>query len=114
MGQLKEEKEEEPEGEVLGKVDTGSLLYFIFFLFHFTDPIFIGIVCVGLLIILFLFALSQMSQRKKRKGLSPRRKRILMLSGAGRGRWPPSLPGRRGEGAVVRGETYSHVSLFLY
>ena len=27
VGQLKEEKEEEPEGEVLGDSDTGSLLY---------------------------------------------------------------------------------------
>ena len=30
MGQLKE-KEEEPEGEVLGDTDTGSLTYFFFF-----------------------------------------------------------------------------------
>ena len=29
VGQLKVEKEEEPEGEVLGDKDTGSLLYFL-------------------------------------------------------------------------------------
>ena len=38
VGQLKEEKEEEPEGEVLGDSDTGSLLYFSLLLINFTDP----------------------------------------------------------------------------
>ena len=33
MGHLKEEKEEEPEGEVLGESDTGSLLFPPFFFF---------------------------------------------------------------------------------
>ena len=37
VGQLKEEKEEEPEGEVLGDSDTGSLLYFSLLLINFTD-----------------------------------------------------------------------------
>ena len=59
MGQLKE-KEEEPEGEELGDSDTGSskkkynnLIFFFFF-----DPIFIGIICLGLLIKLLPPALS--------------------------------------------------------
>ena len=62
VGQLKE-KEEEPEGEVLGDSDTGSSKKYIFFFFFFSllhfffffiffDPIFIGIVCLGLLITL--------------------------------------------------------------
>ena len=58
VGQLKE-KEEEPEGEVLGDSNTGSSKkIFFFFFFHFSiffiffDPIFIGIVCLGLLITL--------------------------------------------------------------
>ena len=57
VGQLKE-KEEEPEGEVLGDSNTGSSKKYIFFFFTspfffiFFDPIFIGIVCLGLLITL--------------------------------------------------------------
>ena len=74
MGQLKEE--EEPEGEVLGDSDTGSLAYLFPPPIIFTDPIFIGIVCVGLLIILFFLAPSQMSQNKRRrkKGHSHKRR----------------------------------------
>ena len=56
VGQLKE-KEEEPEGEVLGDSDTGSsekiYIFFRFFVsFIFFNPIFIGIICLGLLITL--------------------------------------------------------------
>ena len=37
MGQLKEEKEEEPEGEELGDKDTGSLLHFYPLPINLTD-----------------------------------------------------------------------------
>ena len=37
VGYLKEEKEEEPEGEVLGDKDTGSLLYFYLLPINLTD-----------------------------------------------------------------------------
>ena len=37
VGHLKEEKEEEPEGEVLGDKDTGSLLYFSLLPINLTD-----------------------------------------------------------------------------
>ena len=76
VGQLKE-KEEEPEGEVLGDSDTGSLAYPLPPPIIFTDPIFIGIVCVGLLIILFFPAPSQTSQnkRRRREGHSHKRRR---------------------------------------
>ena len=45
VGHLKEEKEEEPEGEVLGESDTGSLLLPPLFInllikFHFFVPIY--------------------------------------------------------------------------
>ena len=66
VGQLRE-KEEEPEGEVLGDSDTGSFSIFNFSSYYLTDPIFIGIICFGLLIILFFSALSQTSQTKRRK-----------------------------------------------
>ena len=76
MGQLKEK--EEPEGEVLGDSDTGSLAYLLPPPIISTDPIFfIGIVCVGLLIILFFPAPSQTSQnkRRRREGHSHKRRR---------------------------------------
>ena len=43
VGQLKEEKEEELEGEVLGDSDTDSLLYSSLLPINFTDPNHIGI-----------------------------------------------------------------------
>ena len=45
VGHLKEEKEEEPEGEVLGNSDTGSLLFppLVFFFINFTDELHIYI-----------------------------------------------------------------------
>ena len=43
VGHLKEEKEEEPESEVLGDKDTGSLLYSSLLPINFTDLIHIAI-----------------------------------------------------------------------
>ena len=50
IGNLKEEKEEEPEGEVLGNSDTGSLLFPPLF-YYFTDQIHM---CICLYCLYFL------------------------------------------------------------
>ena len=50
VGHLKEEKEEELEGEVLGDSDTGSLLFpLLLFLINFTDQlhIYIQLYCLS-------------------------------------------------------------------
>ena len=73
VGQLKEEKDEELEGEVLGDSDTGSLLYSSLLPINFTDPNHIGI-CLYCL--LFFFVPLQMIQKKRREkeGLILRKK----------------------------------------
>ena len=68
VGQLKEEKEEEPEGEVLGDSDTGSLLYSSLLPINFTDSNHIGI-CLYCL--LFSFIPLQMIQKRRREKEGP-------------------------------------------
>ena len=66
VGQLKEEKEEEPEGEVLGDSDTGSLLYSSLLPINFTDSNHIGICLYCLLS--FSHSTSDDSEEEERKG----------------------------------------------
>ena len=63
---MKEEKEEDPEGEVLGDSDTGSLLYSSLLPINFTDSNHIGI-CLYCLFLFFCSA-SDDSEEEERKG----------------------------------------------
>ena len=116
VGQLKD-KEEEPEGEVLGDSNTGSLAYLLYFfsitlLIQFTLALFVlasWLYCSSLFPLRRVWMRGGKAKATHSGGGGHRHNQEL-----GRGWGPPSSPGGRGKGIINRGQIYSHVSLSFF
>ena len=110
VGQLKEEKEEEPEGKVLGDSDTGSLFYSSLLPINLLIQFILVFVYIAFSFFSFPFRWFR-RRGGKRKAPHSRRRRHRCHKELGRG-WGPPGSSRRGSKRIVgRGMS---LSLFFF